>query len=202
MAPAVVGAVGAVAAGARQTVLGVDIGIRNMAYCLVRTGRGDAGRTVERADGVCVEVLQMECFSVGVFGSPQQRLVLGMCERLNATTFVCAPDAIVIENQLASSTTLRTLQFAMQGYFHSRYRGVPVRFQGGECKMQMCDTAAVAAAKLSGRSKYRTNKKFALEQARRDFEGTVWQTGMDSVRKNDDLADAYLHALFYTEHRL
>ncbi len=187
----------------RQTVLAFDVGIKNMAMCLMRSGAGepDRGRTVERPE-LTFEVLDLKKFSVGEWGTSQQKLVLTMCNKLNDMAFERVPDYVVIENQLANCSTLRVLQFALQSYFHGRYSAIPVRFQDGECKLKMCDQEALNEEKREGKNKYRTNKKYALLQAQADLEGTCWRALVTESKKADDLADAYLHALFFLKHRV
>lgn len=187
----------------RKTVLAFDVGIKNMAYCLLRTGSGLAERSVKREDGE-YEVLQLEKFAIGEWGTAQQRLVCSLGNKLNDIAFQRVPDAIVIENQVASSSTLKILQFALQAYFIARYSEVPVRFQDGECKLRMCDEQATLThekKKCDSKAKYRLNKKYAQEQARKDLAGTVWENKLHQL-KADDLADAYLHAAFFARHRV
>ena len=136
----------------RKTVLAFDIGIKNMAMCLLRSGAGKEERTVRRPDITC-EVLDVRRFSIGEWGNSQQKLVLAMCEKLNDLVYEKVPDVIVIENQLASCSTLRILQFALQSYFHGRYSEIPVRFQDGDCKLKMCDEAALREEKNNGKNK-------------------------------------------------
>lgn len=185
----------------RKTVLAFDIGIKNMAMCLLRSGKGKDERTVVREEVTC-EVLDLKKFSIGEWGTSQQKLVLSMCDKLNDMMYEHVPDAIVIENQLASCSTLRILQFALQSYFHGRYSEIPVRFQDGECKLKMCDQDALNAEKRNGKNKYRMNKKYALLQAQADLAETQWRSMVNDLKKADDIADAYLHALFFLKHRM
>lgn len=185
----------------RKTVLAFDVGIKNMAFCLMRNGEGKEERTVRRPE-LTFEVLDLQKFSIGEWGTSQQKLVLTMCNKLNDMVYEKTPDYIVVETQMASCSTLRILQFALQSYFHGRYSAVPVRFQEGEHKLKMCDQDALNEAKRSGKNKYRTNKKFALLQAKADLEHTCWHSAVADTKKADDIADAYLHALFFLKHRV
>lgn len=189
----------------RKTVLAFDVGIKNMAFCLLRTGEGQTDRTVVLGAGdklAKVEVLQLGRFSIGEWGTAQQKLVLTLCTKLNDMVFERVPDAIVVENQVASSSTLRILQFALQSYFHGRYSAVPVRFQDGDCKLKLCDLEAIKEEKSAGKNKYRLNKKYATLRTMADMRGTVWEKNMSGTQKGDDMADAYLHALFFAQYRL
>lgn len=183
-----------------KIILAFDIGIKNMAYCLLRVGKGLDHLTCCSGE-THLEVLDMDKFTIGEWGTAQPKLVQTLCQTLSNRNFY-KPDVVVIENQLAHSSTMRILQFALQSYFLGRWEDMEVRFQDGDCKLKLCNTDEIKAEKKAGKNKYRVNKKFALAQAKEELKCTVWSAFLDDKKKGDDLADAYLHGAFYARFRL
>lgn len=180
----------------RRTVLAFDVGIKNMAYCMIREGPDPQNLNTFVYNEKPYEVVQLEKFSIGDWGTNAQKLVRRLCEELNNRP-LDTPDVIVIENQLAQSSTLRILQFALQSYFMGRWTAMEVRFQDGDCKLKCCDLEKLREEHKEGKNKYRLNKKYAALKANELLKNTRYGQILSKEEKADDKADAMLHALYY-----
>jgi hypothetical protein len=186
----------------RRTVLAFDVGVKNMAYCVLRehSVTNSALQNGFQYNNRQFEILKLEKFSIGEWGTNTPKLVHTLCNRLSDIYFD-TPDVVVIEKQVAQCSTLRILQFCLQSYFMGRWDAMSVKFQDGDSKLKLCDQDKLAEEKLTKKNKYRVNKKFALLRANEVLKHTQVGSQLINEKKGDDLADAFLHALYYSVYK-
>lgn len=112
------------------------------------------------------------------------------------------PDVVIIENQLQRAHTLRVIQYAIhswvRGHFGTRVKLV---YQSGAVKFKLGSPTDIQTYEYernnatSESAKYKVNKQYGLKIAR-SFMGDDW---FNKNTKNDDMADALCHVLYYAQ---
>lgn len=152
-------------------VLAVDVGIKNLAVCAIDT-----------ADGIVHWA--NEALSASAYQPQHNVQYVHEFIARNAALFDRA-DAIVVEKQMR--VNMRIIEAVIQSRFFDK------------CKIVHPRTIKVAFG--LGRGNYALNKKASVEfvQARLNLqEQPHWRQMFDKARKRDDLADAYIMALFFS----
>jgi hypothetical protein len=152
-------------------VLAVDVGIRNLAICAMDTAHG----IVHWAN---------EPLSIGAYQPQHNVQYVHEFLARNAALFALA-DEIVVEKQMRVNMRI------IEAVIHSRFFD----------KCKVVHPRTIKAAFGIGRGNYALNKKASVDfvQARlQSFEEPHWRNFFASAKKRDDLADAYIMALFFS----
>jgi hypothetical protein len=177
-----------------KKVLAIDIGIKNMALCILEKDSLDCTFHYQKVP-YCIHVLDK--FSIGEWGNSADVLVKRMTEMFHTSLVDRHVDAIVIEKQVSQNATLRQLQFALQGYFYGKYgTSKVVAFQSGLDKLKLCDQQLLEAERKRLKSSYRANKCVAQTTCIELLKETSFLP-LVQHKKGDDVSDALLHALYY-----
>jgi hypothetical protein len=153
-------------------VLAVDVGIRNLAICAMDTAHG----IVHWAN---------EPLSTGPYQPQYNVQYVHEFLARNAALFALA-DEIVVEKQMRVNMRI------IEAVIHSRYFD----------KCKVVHPRTIKAAFGLGRGNYALNKRASVDfvQARLQSleEPSNWRDFFANARKRDDLADAYIMALFFS----
>jgi hypothetical protein len=166
-------------------ILAFDIGIRNMAYCLLLDG----------------DVIKLGKFAVGIYENKKGKVAQYISELARCVTRYMdpvRPDVIIIEMQIAK--TMEILQYCVQACLEMKYGPVPVIYQPGDYKLAV-DVHLWHEYKMRRNNtkrdrRYAMNKAFAIRLAKEYLVGTPFLREVSGT-KGDDCADAYLHALYH-----
>jgi hypothetical protein len=174
-------------------VLSFDVGIRNLAFCLVdgRTNEEGASNKILMWDVLDIKAKDMETMS--------SKLVSMLFELFGTENI----DQVLIENQpVMKNPTMKSVQMIIYTFFVcAREVGMSpigkVTLVPASCKNKFCDQILKErdpSSITTAKSSYTQNKKRAVETTRM-MVPTEWKDFFDSHKKKDDLADAYLQAL-------
>ena len=169
------------------TVLSFDVGIRNLAFCLMTPDdRIAAWELLDIAD------------PAGKPGKLTVRTSSILYAALEERWAEFAPaDVVVLEKQPPKNAIMRVVQGMLEMYFVAHGKRVEVF----DAKQKLA--ASGAGPKLSGSKKYRERKKEAVAVCRRFLEGTRqedWCAAvLDKTKKADDLSDSLVQALRFRE---
>lgn len=176
-----------------QVVLSFDVGIRNLAFCMVRSEVTEEGPANEILMWDVVDIKAKDMDSMA------SKLVSVLFELFGTETI----DQVLIENQpVMKNPTMKSVQMIIYTFFVcAREVGMSpvgkVTLVPASCKNKFCDKILRdidPATISSARSSYMQNKKRAVETTRRLIPND-WAEFFRSHKKKDDLADAYLQAL-------
>ena len=183
-------------------VLGWDIGIKNLSYCLIEYTNNTelynihSWGIVDLRDGN-----DTKCKKISLSD-------LGNCLKKELDVLVKEPyfdkiDHVVCENQpVLKNPTMKSVQMLVFSYF--LFRGNDVSFLNASNKLKVCKLE-IDPEKLEKinklKSKYSRNKKIAilhtellLNDQNQDLQ---WKNLFSQSKKKDDLADSYLMSCFY-----
>ena len=182
-------------------ILAIDVGIRNMSFCLLETrdgleplATGNFGDVSLRSSIVSWDVVDVtEGRGVkNINKEPLCSLADDIVEFVEVYRDIFErAEHIVIETQ--PSSKMRTLSFVLYGCIRAQFKSPVISFQGGGAKLAWPGTEP--ARTYSGR------KRKAVELVKSAVSSGAICDGHGSVflksRKKDDLADSYLHALHF-----
>jgi hypothetical protein len=158
--------------------LSFDVGIRNLAYCVVN------------ADGTIDEWNVID-LGTGSFEERSVVLVNVLYERFGERTL----DMVIIENQpVMKNPIMKSVQMIIYSFFLvAREVGMQtignVRLVAASGKNRLCDQI------LGGKGKgYRETKARAIDATRKLLVDSTWLEYFEKHKKKDDLADAFLQA--------
>lgn len=166
-------------------VLSFDVGIRNLAYCLVE-GEPRSPRVL-KWDLLDVQAKDLEAMS--------SKLV-GVLHELFAEDDI---SQVLIENQpVMKNPTMKSVQMIIYSFFIcSRELGMSsigrVGLVPASCKNKFCEKV-LAEDPDESPACYARNKRRAV-QATRKLIPEAWRAYFEAHKKKDDLADAFLQAL-------
>ena len=152
-------------------ILAIDVGIRNIAHCAMENGRVVAWANEPLCDG-------------NYAPADTVRHVMAYVRRHKS--LLDAADKVVIERQMR--VNMRVVEAALHALFYDKCAVVharSVKQRYGLCKRN-----------------YRLNKQAAVrfvETLLAERPECPWTVHFDRSRKQDDLADAYVMALFFSE---
>ena len=155
----------------QMLILAIDVGIRNIAHCAMENGRVVAWANEPLCDG-------------NYAPADTVRHVMAYVRRHKS--LLDAADKVVIERQMR--VNMRVVEAALHALFYDKCAVVharSVKQRYGLCKRN-----------------YRLNKQAAVrfvETLLAERPECPWTLHFDASRKRDDLADAYVMALFFSE---
>jgi hypothetical protein len=155
-------------------IVAIDVGIKNFAYCAMRTTPGQPAEVLEWAN---------ETLVTGTY-QPMKNVEYVRAFVAKHKALLDSADRIIVERQMRAN--MRIIESVFQAIYFDTCRIVQAR-------------TVKACYGLCMRN-YRANKSAAVEFVHELLvkEGSPWLVHFDAVRKKDDLADAYLMALFFS----
>lgn len=163
-------------------VVGFDIGVKNLAYCIMND------------EGVCAwAVLDVQGKD---FNETSSNLIACMHDEFPDLDF----DAVLIENQpVMKNPIMKSIQMLIYSYFK-----ILAYQMGSECDIKLVSAATklkVRKNKESGGAKltYKEKKEKAVSLAGEYVQGTEWADKLCQHKKKDDISDALLYCVNYLE---
>ena len=160
-------------------LLSIDVGIKNLAMCLVNT---DTKKIVEW----------------DVSGVPPQHkdgVFVCMRDHLRAREWTLSADTVVIEKQPDKNRGMRSVQDFLHAYFVINDRTTVI----WDARHKVPDVVG------PGKAMYTKRKKVSIERVHEHLKtesvNAHWLTHFEESKKKDDLSDTYLQALSYINRR-
>jgi hypothetical protein len=158
-------------------LLSFDIGIKNLAYCLIDT-----------TDNSILDWNVLDCN-----GSNE---TLRVIEEIDSLPYLTSADIVLLEKQPSFNPKMRNISTALYVYFiiriqHEQNKNCKILFYSAKYKLRCSDIQIVHKCK----SKYRQNKNLGIVHTRALL--TTHKDFFENHKKKDDLADCYLQALSY-----
>lgn len=161
-------------------VVGFDIGVKNLAYCIMSE------------NGVCHwNVLDVQGKD---FTETSDNLIAALHDEFPGLEY----DAILIENQpVMKNPVMKSIQMLIYSYFKI------MRYQiGSECEIKLVSASSkLKVEKNSCKDKlsYKEKKELSIKLAEQYLDGTEWLAKFQIHKKKDDLSDALLYCINYLE---
>jgi hypothetical protein len=188
-------------------ILSFDVGIVNLAYCIVETNIDVAPKIIYW------EIIELSkkgnSFTAHIATSGIAELYLTLINRLDQRQFLCDVDIVVIEKQPSFNPKMRIIAGCLQTYFYIRgvvdkNRIKSVEFFSPKHKLKCYSGPELDISSKNGKivkGKYAQTKKMGILIARsklQEFNETPeWVNLFENSKKKDDLSDCYLQALTY-----
>ncbi len=158
-------------------ILSFDIGIKNLAYCLIDTETKDI-----------LDWHIIDCTS--------SNEILTAIKELDSLPHLLDADLVLLERQPSFNPKMRTMSSAIYVYFilriqHEQSRMIKILFYAAKHKLKCCNVVIEHKSKC----KYRQNKNLGIEHTRHLLK--THKEFFESNKKKDDLADSYLQAYSY-----
>ncbi len=158
-------------------ILSFDIGIKNLAYCLI-----------DSVDKCILDWDVLDCSGTNE--------TLRVIEELDQLEYLREADIILLEKQPSFNPKMRNISTAIYVYFilrvqHEQQRMAKIQFYAAKYKLKCCDVKIEHKSK----DKYRQNKNLGIAHTRHLLNSH--QDFFESHKKKDDLADCFLQALSY-----
>lgn len=158
-------------------ILSFDIGIKNLAYCLIDTQTKDI-----------LDWHIIDCTS--------SNEILTAIKELDSLPHLLEADLVLLERQPSFNPKMRTMSSAIYVYFilriqHEQSRMIKILFYAAKHKLKCCNVVIEHKSKC----KYRQNKNLGIEHTRHLLK--THKDFFESNKKKDDLADSYLQAYSY-----
>jgi len=165
-------------------ILSFDIGLKNMAYCIVTVDSENHLHEI-----VDWSLVTLESSSIYTLADS----IISTCEKLfTGKTFT----EILIENQpCMKAPTMKSIQMIIFTYMRIHFK---------DANIYMCSAAnklKVSRNKTGIKLTYTQKKKRAVELTREYIQGAPLEPFFSGCKKRDDLADAYLQAVYYMENK-
>lgn len=170
-----------------MSVLSIDVGLKNLAVCIVAGDRTIQYWNVLTVSGVSdmIQTLDNEC--------------VGFIEQVRS---------VVIEKQPSFNPKMRSVSSALEAYFIIRGQidtcfVKNIVYWSPKFKLQLCDDYS-SLKDVPASKRYRMNKKMAIAQTHKmmieggDKEKLLF---FEKHKKKDDLADSYLQAISFMSHK-
>lgn len=156
-------------------ILSVDVGIKNLAMCLIDPGT----KKIQHWE---------------VSGVPPQSsdgLFPSLKKHLDARQWVHLSRTVLIEKQPDKNKTIKSVEYFLHAYFLCGGKDVII----WDARHKIPDVAG------PGRAKYLERKKTSIERCRAFIQATNqdWLEHFDKHKKKDDLADTCMQALSYID---
>lgn len=184
----------------QRLIISFDIGIKNLAYCILRTGADKSSTTIDVIDWNIIalaapkeKIPAVQELSLRLFAELD-----GMLDKIDRLGFDVI-DSILIENQPSRlNGVMKSVQMLIYSYFQLRrhWEGKvrSVHLISAACKLKDHDYVVdVATTEKTG---YELNKWKAVKLAEMYIGDDVrLQTRFCSYKKKDDMSDSLLQAL-------
>ena len=185
-------------------VLSFDVGIVNLAYCILDS---------ETNDIIHWEIIELtkkgNTFTAHIASSGIAELYLTLINHLDQRPHLLDTDVVVIEKQPSFNPKMRIVAGCLQTYFY--IRGVvdrptnpikSVEFFSPKHKLKCYEGPALDISRNGKvvKGKYAQTKKMGIEIARvklEEYNQNKWVDFFEKNKKKDDLSDCYLQALTY-----
>lgn len=160
-------------------LLSFDIGIKNLAYCMIDT-----------IDGSILDWHVIDC--------SDKNEILRAIQELDALPHLLDSDIVLLEKQPSFNPKMRNMSTAIYVYFvlriqHEQNRPINILFYPAKYKLKCCEVNIEHKTK----SKYRQNKNLGIVHTRHLLKSH--NDFFEKHKKKDDLADCYLQAISYTK---
>lgn len=173
-------------------IIGFDIGINNLAYCVCDEQGG---------------ILQWEVINLKKdtekkldFNETANRLIFELRQRFDNTVF----DTVLIENQpVMKNPVMKSIQMMIYTFFLMKNAKL-VKLVAASNKLKVKEKPDVSEIISNIKTKYKQNKLVAIEYAKHYLQkpgSESWQTLFLAHKKKDDLADSFLMIVHYIETR-
>jgi len=189
-------------------ILSFDVGIVNLAYCIIET--------LPEPKILHWEIIELakrgNTFSAHITTSGIAEIYLTLINQLDTRAHLLDVDLVLIEKQPSFNPKMRIIAGCLQTYFY--IRGVvdkttdkikSVEFFSPKHKLKCYTGPEIDISSKNGKTvkgKYAQTKKMGVEIARRKLveynETPEFIQFFESSKKRDDLSDCYLQALTYT----
>ena len=158
-------------------IISIDVGIKNLAYCLIDT-----------TDNSILDWNVLDC------SGPNE--TLRVIEEIDSLSYLTSADIILLEKQPSFNPKMRNISTALYVYFiiriqHEQNKSCKILFYSPKYKLKCCDIEITHKSK----SKYRQNKNLGIVHTRALLK--THNSFFENHRKKDDLADCYLQAISY-----
>ena len=177
-------------------VLSIDVGIRNLAYCLFEVSE----TSYKDVDELIGNIHVIDWAVISLTGDTKKKadrvslITIGrtMTDEFN-TRFGCHKiDTVLIENQISPiANRMKTIQGMITQYFVMS--NVPsIEYVSASNKLKLF---------ISKKTTYNERKKLGIEvmntQVLEKLDAGKWKTEFNTHKKKDDLADSFLQSLYY-----
>tara|TARA_B100000287_G_C20614206_1_gene773331 strand:+ start:456 stop:977 length:522 start_codon:yes stop_codon:yes gene_type:complete len=157
-------------------ILSFDIGIKNLAYCMLDSDK-------------CI-------LDWNVLDCSGENETLRVIQEIDSLEYLTEADIVLLEKQPSFNPKMRNISTALYVYFilriqHELNKNCKVIFYPAKYKLKCCDTKIEHKSK----DKYRQNKNLGIVHTRELLNSH--QNFFDKHKKKDDLADCYLQAMSY-----
>lgn len=158
-------------------ILSFDVGIKNLAYCLLDSDKNILDWNV------------LDCSS--------NNNILTLIQHLDNLDHLLSATTILIEKQPSFNPKMRIIGGCLFTYFtlrisHELGKNVKILFYSAKHKLKH-----VHVEEIKVKSKYQRNKKMAVEETKFLLQNSPWLNYFNLNKKKDDLADSFLQALSY-----
>ncbi len=158
-------------------LLSFDIGIKNLAYCLIDT-----------EDNTILDWNILDCSGTNE--------TLRVIQELDQLEYLLEADIILLEKQPSFNPKMRNISTAIYVYFilriqHEQERKIQIQMYPAKYKLKCCDLTIQHKTK----DKYRQNKNLSIVHTRHLLK--THNDYFENHKKKDDLADCYLQAISY-----
>jgi len=158
-------------------ILSFDVGIKNLAYCLLDNERN---------------ILDWH-----IINCTSNNPILTLIKELDALPHLLESTTVLIEKQPSFNPKMRIIGGCLYTYFtlriqHEMNKKVNIIFYSAKHKLRNTNITNIVA-----KTKYQRNKKLAIEETKYLLNETQWITFFLSHKKKDDLADSLLQGLSY-----
>lgn len=183
-------------------ILSFDIGIKNLAYCLLDSQTHDI----------------LDWYVIDCSVNKNNDVIIKLIDELEKMPQLLECDTILIEKQPSFNPQMRIISTAVYVYFamrinYEQQRKIKIQYYSAKNKLKLCQNTLSIQSKyntqLKGqkakRNAYTCNKKAAIEQTQIFITNKIdtqnyynsYLKYFTSSKKKDDLADCYLQALSY-----
>jgi hypothetical protein len=158
-------------------ILSFDIGIKNLAYCML-----------DSEDNTILDWNVLDCSG--------ENETLRVIQEIDSLEYLTEADIVLLEKQPSFNPKMRNISTALYVYFilrmqHELSKNCKVMFYPAKYKLKCCDTKIEHKSK----DKYRQNKNLGIVHTRELI--SSHHNFFEKHKKKDDLADSYLQGLSY-----
>ena len=179
-------------------ILSFDIGIRNLAYCLIEGQNNEAGELL--CSIVDWDVINLCQKDEKVKKVSLQTLCARMIEQLNAITEIHESiDYVILENQpVYMNPKMKSVQMMLFTYFIMK-DGAAVKMFSPRNKLKVYTGPPV---ECTLKSKYSRTKFFGIQYCKYMIQSCAVADFFERHKKKDDLADSFLQGVLYLQKQL